>query len=578
MVTVPLLATALGAPAEWSATLPAPASLLAFSPGSNRVAALAGRDVYDVGADGTTRRVGKVEGVVVSLRWGRDAILALRLGDGVAEIIRVETETVVGQVPGVTDGRLSGGLPAWLVRPDEVVRWWGPDQQADDTILSSADSVLAVDGAGRRGLVGVGDEAVLVSTLTEDQPVADAMVASSAATQQAATIGRIRWPEGPYALVALGKRVAVAEVTEDDGLTVAEPGKPPIAHVLTGGLPIDALATDATGHCLAIASGEHVSVWPVAKSRPVSRGIAGYDPDNVLGADLLDADRDAMALASLIASDRLRPPLAVGLFGEWGSGKTFVLDRIVATLTDLAGSKDQGYVDDITIVTFNAWHYAETNLWASLVDQVLQKIAPPAIETIPEVQQALRQAADAAEELRRVDSDVAKADAAVNEATARLVRQRRVTWVVGGLVLLFAAAAIAAVAIGGPGVVFAAASAATAILGSITAATVQIRNARSQAAEIAETGRAGLATVRPVHRPHGRGGRTGRRLAPASPARRAARHAKRSRASPNPGGAGASAGGVRPRRRGSGPAVHADRIPGAAEPGDPHPRPVRRHQ
>ena len=373
----PLLATALGAPAEWSASLPAPATLLAFSPGGDRVAALAGHTVYETGADDRTRRVGEVDGTVVSLGWGRSGVLALRIGDSIAEIIRVDTGRVVGSVPTATDGILSGGLPAWLQGPSGIIRWWGPDQPAHDETMSSAGSVLAVDGTGRRGLVGIGDEAVLLSTLTEDQPAIVDSAPSSASPQPVATIGRIPWPEGPYALVALGKLAAVAEVTDDDLLVISEPGRPPIAHVPTGGLPIDALATDLHGHCLATATADQVSVWPVARSRPVSRGIAGYDPDSVCGGDLLDADRDAMAIASLIASARLHPPLAVGLFGDWGSGKTFVLDRIVAMLEDLALSNDEGYVDNITIVSFNAWHYAETNLWASLVDQVLRKVAPP---------------------------------------------------------------------------------------------------------------------------------------------------------------------------------------------------------
>ncbi|MEV6304342.1 P-loop NTPase fold protein [Actinoplanes sp. NPDC051861] len=483
----PLLATALGAPAEWTATLPAPVTLLAFSPGGDRLAALAGRDVYDVGADGPPRRIGAVDGVVVSLGWSRDGILALRLDDDGAEAVRVDTGTVVGRVPGVTGGRLDSGLPAWLVRSGEIVRWWGPADRGEETILPAADAVLAVDGTGRRGLVALGSEALLVSTLTEDQP--------AEGTTQAATIGRFPRRKGPYALVMLDDRPGVAEVSDDNRLAVGELGMTPMAHVLTGGSPIDVMATDASGHCLAIAGRERVSVWPVALSRPVSRVVADYEADGVLGPDLLDSDRDAMALAGLIASEQLSPPLAIGLFGEWGSGKTFVLDQIIADLGKLTGSKGEGYVRELTVVRFNAWHYAETNLLASLVDQVLQKIAPRAVEEIPEVGHAARQVEQAAEEVARIDGELAKAETAVTESTARLVRQRRMAWIAGGLVLLLAIAAITVVAIGGPGPVFGAVSAAAVIFGYVAAATVHLRNARSQAAEIAETGRAGVAAL-----------------------------------------------------------------------------------
>jgi hypothetical protein len=86
----PLFATALGAPPEWSAILPAPATALAFSPDSERVAALAGGVVYDVGMDGRSRRLGGVDGTVVALGWGREGVLAVRLAEDAAEIIQVE--------------------------------------------------------------------------------------------------------------------------------------------------------------------------------------------------------------------------------------------------------------------------------------------------------------------------------------------------------------------------------------------------------------------------------------------------------------------------------------------------------
>jgi len=87
------------------------------------------------------------------------------------------------------------------------------------------------------------------------------------------------------------------------------------------------------------------------------------------------------------------------------------------------------------------------------------------------------------------------ADAAAEEAAVRFVRQRRIAWTVGGVVLLFAAAAVASLVMGRSASLFAAASAATALLGFLTAAVAQIHGARTRAAEIMAAGRAGMATL-----------------------------------------------------------------------------------
>ena len=40
---------------------------------------------------------------------------------------------------------------------------------------------------------------------------------------------------------------------------------------------------------------------------------------------MLNVEHDAEALAMLIASSKVAPPLSIGLFGEWGSGKSFFI-------------------------------------------------------------------------------------------------------------------------------------------------------------------------------------------------------------------------------------------------------------
>jgi WD40 repeat protein len=124
-----------------------------------------------------------------------------------------------------------------------------------------------------------------------------------------------------------------------------------------------------------------------------ARGIAGFSADDVEIADDLEVslgiDEDVLAFASLIASTEVDPPLSVGLFGDWGSGKTFFMRRLrrrieqlsLATRATGAMQKDAPFHKRIAQIEFNAWHFAEGNLWASLVQHVLEQLELPEEKT-----------------------------------------------------------------------------------------------------------------------------------------------------------------------------------------------------
>ena len=103
-----------------------------------------------------------------------------------------------------------------------------------------------------------------------------------------------------------------------------------------------------------------------------------YAADLARGPDLLGFENDALALASLIASTETKPPLSIGLFGDWGSGKSFFMRQIrefVAQIADNArGSETTVFHHSIVQIEFNAWHYAEGNLWASLVEHIFSNL------------------------------------------------------------------------------------------------------------------------------------------------------------------------------------------------------------
>jgi KAP family P-loop domain len=120
----------------------------------------------------------------------------------------------------------------------------------------------------------------------------------------------------------------------------------------------------------------------VLSSAPVIGSFTADDPLSTQ-RDLLGIEDEAAAFARIIAAGDVKPPLAIGVFGEWGSGKTFFMRRIhdtVKALSDgaderaLAGASAGPFLPDIVQIRFNAWHYIETNLWASLVEYIFTEL------------------------------------------------------------------------------------------------------------------------------------------------------------------------------------------------------------
>jgi hypothetical protein len=105
--------------------------------------------------------------------------------------------------------------------------------------------------------------------------------------------------------------------------------------------------------------------------------LPGYRSDDPTDPDRLNRDAEAIALAEMITARSVRPPLAVGLFGDWGEGKSHFLGRLshhVQELAARADPEDQLTFSGVRQVRFNAWHYAEADLWASLVSELFTQL------------------------------------------------------------------------------------------------------------------------------------------------------------------------------------------------------------
>lgn len=133
--------------------------------------------------------------------------------------------------------------------------------------------------------------------------------------------------------------------------------------------------------------------------------ISGFHADRATtsGSDPLGIQADVTAFARLICLEEAKPPLSIGIFGEWGSGKSSFMERLQLEITDLtrkerearekarktaeaapvgaapaAGAPMQPaaprFIENAVQIRFNAWHYADANLWASLTAEFFDQL------------------------------------------------------------------------------------------------------------------------------------------------------------------------------------------------------------
>jgi KAP family P-loop domain len=122
-----------------------------------------------------------------------------------------------------------------------------------------------------------------------------------------------------------------------------------------------------------------VRLWELARELVMPR-VTRYSSDVGRPTDLLDRQTDLSALADLITAKSVKPPLAIGLFGQWGDGKTLFLEMLeqrVRERAQSAGPGDEIAHSRVRQVRFNAWHYAEADLWASLVAELFAQLSAP---------------------------------------------------------------------------------------------------------------------------------------------------------------------------------------------------------
>lgn len=98
--------------------------------------------------------------------------------------------------------------------------------------------------------------------------------------------------------------------------------------------------------------------------------------------DLIGIGAAVNNLSRFISHEGLVPPVAIGVFGDWGSGKSFFIRALQSQIALLSSQSRDALRDGRTTVfcshivqiEFNAWHFVESNLWASLAAHIFDRL------------------------------------------------------------------------------------------------------------------------------------------------------------------------------------------------------------
>lgn len=164
--------------------------------------------------------------------------------------------------------------------------------------------------------------------------------------------------------------------------------------------------------------------WREAGLSPPLGLHAGYQPDAARGEDQLGLEAHLEAFARLITDDKVGLPLSIGLLGDWGSGKSFFLDLLERRIEGLEGSA--GHCGNVVQIRFNAWTFSDANLWAGLVEQILERVWKELVpeKSSKEVREELQKAIEVANgAVHEANAQVGLAQVALEEANATLNRR-----------------------------------------------------------------------------------------------------------------------------------------------------------
>jgi WD40 repeat protein len=380
---------------------------IAFSPDGTRV--VSGSDdgaalIWDARAEADVGSV-RTEGAVQKVAFSPDGtIVAIASSDSSVRLVQGTGEEIARHVfdSAASDLSFSADGTRLVAASQETVHVLsgttltrlGPELRRPQVWRVATDpagqhAILA--GAGAEATVWrPDDDQVIATILTGGDQVAS--VAFSADGLRYLAAGRdVQLGTMGTTRVARLAGTGPAALSRDGGL-VAAVGPPGVHLSSEAGFEIATLAADSPPGAIALSADTRfvaagspdgsVRIWPVDLGER-DRQLPDYSPDDASGEeDLLGIDRDVIALAMLIAARRVDPPLAIGIFGDWGSGKSFFIRRLESAVAQLASAsrasgvmqKEIEFYKHVVQVEFNAWHYAQGELWPSLVETIFANL------------------------------------------------------------------------------------------------------------------------------------------------------------------------------------------------------------
>ena len=147
--------------------------------------------------------------------------------------------------------------------------------------------------------------------------------------------------------------------------------------------------------------------------------------DGVDGTAHIDIRADVSAIARVMCMRQVKPPLSIALFGNWGSGKSFFMRQLQNKVNEIRTSSwaegpESAFFSGVVQIEFNAWHYVESNLWASLVFHLFEHL-----RTTDEAGKADKERAALLNELGAVTEGRVNAVRNLDDARSAEARARR---------------------------------------------------------------------------------------------------------------------------------------------------------
>lgn len=360
----------------------------------------------------------------LALGWYRNGdLLAFRnLGDA-GEVVRARMTGVSRSVvtPGDPSGakwpsarRVIQGVSGTTILSSRGELLWGDPGAVPVDSSASGWTAVAMDRSAARGVrvAGLNDNSQLSAYFLDNSappwsvPIASGPddliaagsthvfhVATNPATADTTNVTVVPWagnaqnslqtvapvPGQPQFLSAGGQYAAISH---GRAVTVISSS----AVIARRELPAAVIAMDLSpdGEALAVVCADQtLRIWRFTPVDDLS--LSSYSNDNPDGPDLLGISPTVDALAALICAKVMAPPLSVGLFGAWGSGKSFFMRKLQARVDEVVEDAQQSGRSqralwawrNISQVQFNAWDYSSGDVWAGLLEKLLNELANP---------------------------------------------------------------------------------------------------------------------------------------------------------------------------------------------------------